>query len=507
MRSRFYRIGVGIIFVLIIAGFVLPGVVGVVAPKTKNKHLARIDGESINEQHFCRLLTLSVQRLQMFYPKITFPELVQMNYPTDMLRDFVRRQIMRKHMEKEGFLVNEKSMVAMLKKQLAGRLPESRSERRILLEDARIATLLDQLILPYAFPQDYIKLQLQALSIQRQFDLIEIFYDRMVVEDSFSAEKQKEFENSARKKYGSALVNPKRKDVVVMVVDPTKVIVSTEEAREFFEKNKSRYQNAAFEAISKQVVEHAQHEKVSAMINDIKIQLDQEKSTIEQLADLFKMSLSFHKKIDDNGDSLEIQKDSLPVRDKMLENLSHLDEEDYSVIVDDQKPGYFYVVKVLKVYPEHPKTGSDLLDTLKKLWVKEQQQNLAQKLANDMVENKDELSGYVKKYNLSVQKNLSISARTEASKYPVKDLNPDMVDRLLTAPKDALHMEYGKNSILLFDIIKDTSSKSDDQSVQKQKKVFEQMANDSVTQAWFNDALVQHKVEINISALHDRLNS
>ncbi len=56
MHSRFYRIGVGTIFVLIIAGFVLPGVVDVVIPKTKNKHLARIDGEPINEQHFYRLL-------------------------------------------------------------------------------------------------------------------------------------------------------------------------------------------------------------------------------------------------------------------------------------------------------------------------------------------------------------------------------------------------------------------------------------------------------------------
>ena len=506
MHSRFYRIGVGTIFVLIIAGFVLPGVVDVLVPKTQNKHLARIDGEPINEAHFYRLLTLSVQRLQMFYPKITFPELIQMNYPTDMLRDFVRRQIMRKHMEKEGFLINEKSMVEMLKKKLVGNLPESRSERRILVEDAKTATLLDQLILPYAFPQDYIKLQLQALSIQRQFDLIEIPYAQMVVKTQFSAEKEKEFEKTARKKYSAVLTNPKRKDVALVTIDPTKVSVSDEEVRQFFEKNTSRYQDATFETVAKQVAEHAQHEKVGVIVNDIKTQLDQEKSTIEQLADQFKMNINVYKKIDDDGNNIDNQKE-LPARTKLLETLSHLDEEEFAVVADDQKPGYFYAVKVLKMYPDHPKTGGDLTSTLKTLWIREQQQDLARKLADELIENKKDITASIKKNNLPIQKGLSISAGMQPAQYPAKDLNPDMADRLLTAPKDDLHMEYGKNGILLFDVIKDTAAKTDDQSFQKNKKAFEQMAHESVMQTWFNDALVDHKVDINISALHQRLNA
>lgn len=509
MQSRFYRIGVGTIFVLIIAGFVLPGIVDVIVPKSQNKHLARIDGEPINEPHFYRLLTLSVQRLQMFYPKITLPELIQMNYPTDMLRDFVRRQIMRKHMEKEGFLINEKSMIAMLKKQLSGNLPESRSERRILVEDAKTAGLLDQLILPYAFPHAYIKLQLQALSIQRQFNLIEIPYDKMAVTTPFSEDKQKDFEKIARKKYASALTNPKRKDVAVMTVDPIKINVSDEEARAFFEKNKERYQkdgqDAKFEAVSKQVAEHAGHQKVSAMINEIKTGLDQEKSTIEQLAYQFKLTVTNYTQIADDGANTHNR--ILPAREKILEALSRLDEEEFSVVADDQKPGYFYAIKVLKVYPEHPKTGEELTSMLKGLWTKEQQQDLARKLADDMIENKKELSSYVKKHNLPVQKNLAISANTTVAKYPVKDLNPDMVDRLLTAPKGDVHMEYGRAGILLFDVIKDTAAKDDEQSFQKQKKAFEQMAHEAALQAWFNNALIHHKVDINLSALHQRLNA
>ncbi|MEK7654982.1 MAG: SurA N-terminal domain-containing protein [Pseudomonadota bacterium] len=505
MHSRFYRIGVGTIFVLIIAGFVLPGIVDVIIPKSQNKHLARIDGEPINEPHFYRLLTLSVQRLQMFYPKITFPELIQMNYPTDMLRDFVRRQIMRKHMEKEGFLVNEKSMIALLKKQLAGNLPESRSERRILVEDAKTAALLDQLILPYAFPQSYTKLQLQALSIQRQFNLVEIPYDHMVVTKTFSAEMQKDFEKTARKKHNAVLTTPKRKDVALMTVDPNKINVSAEEARQFFDKNKERYQDATFDAVSKQVAEHAQHEKISAMINDIKTQLDQEKETIDQLADQLKLTVTTYKQIDSHGENA--QKQVLPAREKILEALSRLDEEEFSVVADDQKPGYFYAIKVLKVYPEHPKTGEELIAALKDLWTKEQQQDVARKLADEIIESKKELSGYIKKNHLPVHKNLSISASTQPEKYPVKDLNPDIVDRLLTAPKDELHMEYGRNSILLFDVIKDTAAKSDDQSFQKQKKGFEQMATEAAMQAWFNNALTHHKVDINVSALHQRLNA
>lgn len=505
MHSRFYRIGVGTIFVLIIAGFILPGVIDVVIPKGQNKHLARIDGEPINEPHFYRLLTLSVQRLQMFYPKITLPELIQMNYPTDILRDFVRRQIIRKHMEKEGFLVNEKSMIAMLKKQLAGNLPESRSERRILVEDAKTAGLLDQLILPYAFPPDYIKLQLKTLSIQRQFNLVEIPYDKMVVKDSFSIEKQQEFEKTARKKYSSALTHPKRKDVAVMTVDPTKINVSDEEVRAFFEKNKERYQEATFETVAKQIVEHAKHEKISAIINEIKSQLDQEKSTVEQLADQLQLTINTYKKVADNGDN--DSKQILPAREKTLEALSRLDEEEFSVVPDDQKPGYFYVIKVLKAYPEHAKAGEELTTTLKTLWEKEQQQEMARKLADEIIENKKELSDYVKKNNLPVHKNLLISASTQPAKYPVKDLNSDMVDRLLTAPKDELHLEYGKNGILLFDVIKDSAAKEDDQNFQKQKKIFEQTAHESAMQAWFNDALVHHKVDINVSALHQRLNA
>jgi hypothetical protein len=509
MHSRFYRIGVGTIFVLIILGFVLPGVVDVIIPKTQSKHLARIDGEPINEPHFYRLLTLSVQRLQMLYPKITFPELIQMNYPTDMLRDFVRRQIIRKHMEKEGFLVNEKSMIAMLKKQLSGHLPESRSERRVLVEDAKTAGLLDQLILPYAFPQSYIKLQLQALSIQRQFNLVEIPYDQMVVKATFSGEKQKELEKTARKKYSVDLTNPKRKDVAVMTVDPTKINVSDEETRAFFDKHKERYQtegkDITFESVAKQVAEHARHEKVSAMINEIKTGLDQEKSTIEQLTDQLKLTVTTYKKMDGSGENT--QKQTLPAREKVLEALSRLDEEEFSVVADDQKPGYFYAIKVLKAYPEHPKTGEELTTALKALWTKEQQQEVARKLADDIIENKKELSNYVKKNNLPVHKNLSISASTQPAKYPVKDLNPDMVDRLLTAPKEELHLEYGRNGILLFDVIKDTAAKADDQSFQKQKKVFEQMAHEAAMQAWFNNALIHHKVEINVSALHQRLNA
>lgn len=505
MHSRFYRIGVGTIFVLIIAGFVLPGVVDVIIPKSQSKHLARIDGEPINEPHFYRLLTLSVQRLQMFYPKITFPELIQMNYPTDMLRDFVRRQIIRKHMEKEGFLVNEKSMIALLKKQLAGNLPESRSERRILVEDAKTAALVDQLILPYVFPQNYIKLQLQALSIQRQFNLVEIPYDQMIVAKIFSPEKQKEFEKVARKKHSAVLTNPKRKDVALMTVDPTKINVSDEEVRQFFEKNKERYQDATFEAVSKQVAEHAGHEKISATINEIKTQLDQEKSTIEQLADQLKLTITTYQQIDDNGENA--QKQVFPAREKILEALSRLDEEEFSVVADDQKPGYFYAIKVLKVYPEHPKNGEELTSALKAVWTKEQQQDVARKLADEIIENKKELSGYVKKNNLPVHKNLSISASMPPAKYPVKDLNPDMVDRLLTAPKDELHMEYGRNGILLFDVMKDTAAKPDDQSFQQQKKGFEQMAHEAAMQAWFNNALIHHKVDINVSVLHQRLNA
>lgn len=509
MHSRFYRIGVGTIFVLIIAGFVLPGVVDVIIPKTQNKHLARIDGEPINEPHFYRLLTLSVQRLQMFYPKITFPELIQMNYPTDMLRDFVRRQIMRKHMEKEGFLVNEKSMIAMLKKQLAGNFPESRSERRILVEDAKTAGLLDQLILPYVFPQEYIKLQLRALSIKRQFNLIEIPYDQMVVKIPFSAEKQKEFEKIARKKYSSALTNPKKKDVVLMTVDPTKINVSDEEARAFFEKNKERYQKdeqtTAFESIAKQVAEHARHEKVSTMINEIKTELDQEKTTIEKLADRLKLTVTTYKQIDDSGEN--DQKQILPAREKILEALSRLDEEEFSVIADDQKSGYFYVIKVLKTYPETQKIGEDLTNVLKTLWTKEQQQDMARKLADEIVEDKKNLSACIKKNSLPVHKNLSISASMQPTKYPIKDLNSDMVDRLLAASKKELHMEYGRNGILLFDVIEDIAAKADDQSFQQQKKTFEQMAHESAMQAWFNNALTHHKVDINVSVLHQRLNA
>lgn len=515
MRSRFYQIGIGTVFVLIIAGFVLPGVVDVLIPKTKNKYLARIDGAPINEPHFYRLLTLSVQRLQLFYPKITFPELIQMNYPTDMLRDFVRRQIMRKHMEKEDFLVNEKSMVGLLKKQLAGHLPESRSERRILVEDAKTAGILDQLVLPYAFPQDYIKLQLQALSIQRHFNLIEIPYDQMAITVAFSEEKQKEFERTAQKKYRAVLTNPKRKDVVLMSVDPTKITVTDQESREFFEKNKARYQTSSkpeeqkeitFETIVKQVSEHAQQEKISTMISEIKSQLDQEKSSVDQLAKQFGLTVITYHKIDASGESEQGQKQDLPAREKTLEALSRLDEEEFSVIADDQKPGFFYIIRVLKLYPEQPKTGPELTRALKELWTQEQQQDVARKMADEIIENKKELQEYVKKSNLPVHKNLSISASTHPSKYPFKDLNHEMVDRLLTSPKGELHMEYGRNSILLFDITKDTSAKPEEQNIQQKKKEFEQMANDSAMQTWFNEALLHHKVEINVSALHQRLN-
>ena len=52
MRSRFYQIGISVIFGLIIAGFVLPGVIDVIVPRNKQNYLAKIDGEPINEPHF-----------------------------------------------------------------------------------------------------------------------------------------------------------------------------------------------------------------------------------------------------------------------------------------------------------------------------------------------------------------------------------------------------------------------------------------------------------------------
>lgn len=499
MHARLTRIGIGIIFSLIIAGFILPAVMDVFVRQTSAKHIAKIDGEPINEPHFFRLLALSVQRLQTIYPKLTFQNLVQMNYPTDMLRDFVRRQVMRKHMLQEGFIVHEKTAIDLIKKQMSGVMPESRSERRMLVEDVKTAALVDQLVLPYAFSQDYIKLLTQALSIQRQFNITEIPYRKMQVTQEFTPDVEKVFLVQAMKKYKDQLIEPTQKEFSVMILDPSKISVTMEDTNQYFEQNKAKYkENAQFGDVAKEVENHVRLEKMRDIITDTKSQLESEKS-LEDVSKTYGFEL-----IQTMYPSIPTELDA-QIYSKIAPSLNRLEEQDYTLLPDDQKEGYFYAIKINKVTPAHTKTGPALTETLKNLWTAEQQHEVAKKLALDVLDrnNAKDDSGRALISAYTTYKNLLISMTTEPSKYPHPDLTPDMVERIMSVRKGQWHMEYGRQGILLFFVEKDVDGKTD--AVESQRQAFNNMAMDSAQQAWFNHALSQHKVDINLSGLYQRL--
>ena len=125
-----------------------------------------------------------------------------------------------------------------------------------------------------------------------------------------------------------------------------------------------------------------------------------------------------------------------------------------------------------KSYPEHMKAGSELANMLKTLWTKEQQQELARKLAEEILDNKDDLAGYIRKNHLIFHKNLSLSGSITPAKYPLKGLTPDMVERIMTAVKGELHMEYAQDGIFLFEILKDIPQDTGTENLKKQREVF-----------------------------------